>query len=146
MKDGNCKLTPSMEDYLEMIYRLSMEAGYTRINELAENLKVQPPSVTRMIQRLSLIGLVYYEKYGVVRLTEQGKKKGSILLKRHNVVEKFLRAIGVTEGIEEETEKIEHNVSNDTLLCFVDYLSFLEENPQISQWFNDYKRQNGEEV
>ena len=39
-----------MEDYLEMIYRLSKENGYTRINELSNALNVQPPSATRMVK------------------------------------------------------------------------------------------------
>lgn len=30
-------LTPSVEDYIEMIYRLSQTNGYTRVNDLAEN-------------------------------------------------------------------------------------------------------------
>ena len=40
-KDANL-LTPSMEDYLEMVYRLSRDKGYTRISDLASALNVQP--------------------------------------------------------------------------------------------------------
>lgn len=133
-------LTPSMEDYVEMIYRLSKNDGYTRINELSNALNVQPPSVTRMIQKLAEIGLVNYEKYGVITLTDQGKIKGEMLLMRHNVVEKFLKTIGVTERILEETEKIEHTISRETLKCIVDYLSFLEDNPHIEKKFKAYRK------
>lgn len=45
-------LTASMEDYIEMIYRLSKDSGYTRIQELAKSLNVQPPSATKMIQKI----------------------------------------------------------------------------------------------
>ena len=35
-------LTFSMEDYLEMIYRICKEEGYVRISQLAKNLNVRP--------------------------------------------------------------------------------------------------------
>lgn len=133
-------LTPSMEDYVEMIYRLSKDNGYTRINELSNALNVQPPSVTRMVQKLAEIHLVNYERYGVITLTEKGKLKGGMLLMRHNIVESFLKTIGVTEGILEETEKIEHTISNETLKCIVNYLSFLKDNPHIEKKFKIYKK------
>ncbi len=133
-------LTPSMEDYVEMIYRLSKDNGYTRINELSDALNVRPPSVTRMIQKLAEIQLVDYKKYGVIMLTEKGKLKGGMLLIRHNIVESFLRSIGVTKNILEETEKIEHTVNRETLRCMVYYLSFLEDNPHIRKKFESYKK------
>lgn len=132
-------LTPSMEDYVEMIYRLSRENGYTRINELSNALNVQPPSVTRMVQKLAEIHLVNYERYGVITLTESGRLKGSMLLMRHNIVESFLRSIGVTEGILEETEKIEHIVSKETLRCMANCLSFLKDNPNIEKKIKIYR-------
>ena len=36
-------LSPSAEDYMEMIYRLSKNQGFTRVNDLAMALNVQPP-------------------------------------------------------------------------------------------------------
>ena len=45
-KEDNC-LTASMEDYLEMIYRLSLNTGFTRIHELSNVLNVKPPSATK---------------------------------------------------------------------------------------------------
>lgn len=133
-------LTPSMEDYVEMIYRLSKDSGYTRINELSNALNVQPPSATRMVQKLAEIHLVNYERYGVITLTGKGKLKGNMLLVRHNIVESFLGSIGVTEGVLEETEKIEHTISKETLECIITYLSFLKDNPHIEKKFKSYKK------
>lgn len=139
IRKENLSLTPSMEDYLEMVYRLSMERGFTRIQELSNMLHVQPPSVTRMIQKLAELGLVHYEKYGVIRLTGLGKLKGSLLLSRHNIVATFLKSIGVRTSLLEETEKIEHTISKETQICIADFLSFLQENPEILVKFQDYK-------
>ena len=139
IKKNNAQLTPSMEDYLEMIFRLSKDTGFTRIHDLSDTLHVQPPSVTRMIQKLAELDLVNYEKYGVVRLTELGSKQGSILLKRHAIIETFLKFLGITESLLEETEKIEHTISKETLVSIVSFISFLQDNPDISKKYEVYR-------
>ncbi len=133
------KLTASMEDYLEMIYRLSAEKGYTRAHDLAAALNVQPPSTTRMIQRMSKLRLVNYEKYGIITLSKKGQEIGEALLHRHIIVEEFLKLIGVTENILKETEKIEHTISVDTLQHLADLTAFLKSNPQILKAFEDFR-------
>ncbi len=121
------ELTASMEDYIEMIYRLSKENGYTRIQELANNLNVQPPSATKMIQKLSELNLLKYKKYDVVVLEKDGKVLGKKLLMRHNTVEELLRCIGIDESnILSETEKIEHTISDRTLKCIKKYINQLK--------------------
>jgi len=121
------ELTASMEDYIEMIYRLSKKNGYTRIQELANNLNVQPPSATKMIQKLSEMNLLKYKKYDVIILEEDGKILGKKLLIRHNTVEQLLRHIGVDEcNILSETEKIEHTISDLTLKCIKKYINNLK--------------------
>lgn len=121
-------LTASMEDYIEMIYRLSKDSGYTRIQELAKSLNVQPPSATKMIQKLSELNLLKYKKYDVIILENQGKKLGKKLLMRHNMIEKLLRYIGVNENnILSETEKIEHTISDETLDCIIKFMDNLKQ-------------------
>lgn len=138
-KDDNL-LTASMEDYVEMIYRLSMDKGFTRINDLSNALNVQPPSATKMVQRLSELKLANYEKYGFVILTEFGNKIGKSLLVRHNIVEELLRLLGVSNSILEETEKIEHSINDETLKCIYDFLNFVKENGDIKNKFAEYKK------
>jgi Iron dependent repressor, metal binding and dimerisation domain./Iron dependent repressor, N-terminal DNA binding domain. len=107
MKKDDDTLTASMEDYLEMIYRLSDESGFTRIHELSDALNVQPPSATKMVQKLAELKLIKYEKYGVIMLEEKGKQLGKALIKRHNIIFDFLNILGVSETeILTETEKL----------------------------------------
>jgi len=122
-------LSASMEDYLEMIYRLSEEDSYTRVLELADALHVQPPSASRMLQRLAEEGLVEYEKYSIIRLTQQGQKIGSYLINRHNVLEEFLRLIGVPDVLE-DAERIEHNISATAMSGIARLLQFFKGNPE----------------
>lgn len=140
MKKEDNSLTASMEDYLEMIYRLSMNTGFTRIHELSEALNVQPPSATKMVQKLGELGLLNYEKYGFIMLVENGKIMGNSLLKRHNTIEAILKILGVSEElILTETEKVEHTISKDTIKCFEAYVDFIKSNPDIAIRYNEYK-------
>lgn len=140
MKKSENLLTASMEDYLEMIYRLSLKSGFTRINELSEALNVHPPSATNMVQRLGKQNLLKYEKYGVIVLEDKGKILGELLLKRHNIIETFLKKLGVPEDVLlVETEKIEHTISENTTKCFEDFIGFIEDNKDVEDRFNTYK-------
>lgn len=140
MKKEYDLLTASMEDYLEMIYRLSRDSGFTRIHELAASLNVQPPSATKMVQKLAELKLVNYEKYGIIILTEHGKIMGSTLLERHNTIESFLKVIGISQGVLEETEKIEHTISPETLEYLKDFIEFIKQNPQFISGFENYRK------
>jgi Mn-dependent DtxR family transcriptional regulator len=133
-------LSASMEDYLEMIYRLSKDTGFTRINELSEALNVHPPSATRMVQKMGMMNLLNYERYGVILLRPEGKKLGERLLERHNMIESFFRLLGVKdENILSETEKVEHTLSDETIKCFENYISFIKDNPEVQTRLKEHR-------
>lgn len=132
-------LTSSMEDYLEMIYRNIKEEGYMRINTLSEMLNVRPSSSTRMVQKLTELGYVDYKRYGIISLTDKGRKYGKFLLARHNIIEKFLKSIGITEDLLIETELIEHNISINTLKNIDILNKFLEATPSVTDSFRSFK-------
>jgi Mn-dependent DtxR family transcriptional regulator len=125
MKKDNHTLTASMEDYLEMIYRLSLKSHFTRVHALAKALNVQPPSATKMIQKLSEYDLIHYEKYGIITLTDKGINVGAFLLDRHNTIENFLKLLGLSSTLLEQTEKIEHTLNKDTLDSIKNLINFL---------------------
>lgn len=133
-------LTSAMEDYLEMIYRNSMEEGYIRIGKLAMLLNVKAPSASKMVNKLSEVGLLKFEKYGTIILNDDGREIGHYLLKRHLYLEEFLRLIGCEANILQLTELIEHDV-NPQLLKKIRILSkFFLDHPEYMQKFDDYRR------
>ena len=141
MKKEDKSLTASMEDYLEMIYRLSIKNGFTRIHELSNALNVQPPSATKMVQKLAELKLLKYERYGILVLEQEGKNLGEVLLNRHNTIENFLRILDVPDSeILDETEKIEHTISKETAKCFKDFVNFINDNQHIIDKFKVYRR------
>lgn len=111
-----------------MIYRLSLEKGFTRVNELASSLNVQPPSVTKMIKKLDNLGFIEYEKYNIIKLKEKGEVIGKFLLDRHNTLESFLQLINVSNLLE-ETEKIEHTLNDEAVIGIKVLLKFFNNNP-----------------
>ncbi|MEM5769540.1 MAG: metal-dependent transcriptional regulator, partial [Bacillota bacterium] len=77
------ELTSAMEDYLEMIARLTRQSEQVRVNDLSKMLHVKASSVTKMIQQLGQAGFVQYKKYGDIDLTDKGREIGEYLLYRH---------------------------------------------------------------
>jgi Mn-dependent DtxR family transcriptional regulator len=140
MKKLDSELTASMEDYLEMIYRLSEKTGYTRIHELSDALNVQPPSATKMVQRLGKLNFIKYEKYGIIILEKIGRQLGEILIKRHNTIESFLKILGISEStVLMETEKVEHTLSDETIHCIEEFIEFAKNNSDVALRYKAYK-------
>lgn len=139
-------LTSAMEDYLEMIYRNSLVEGYMRINTLSDLLNVAAPSATKMVQKLSKLGLLDYKKYGIIFLTENGREIGRFLLDRHNTIQQFLRNLGVSDDILIETELIEHYVSVTTLNKIGLFNKFLQNNTEVSKKLSEFVNSNTEQV
>lgn len=133
-------LTDSMEDYLEMIYRYSLKEDYIRMNVLASLLNVQISSATKMVQKLSELGLVHYQKYGIIHLTDKGKEIGEFLFARHNIIVAFLKLLGVEDRILANTEMIEHGVGIHALKQIQLLNNFFDFNPTIKEKFEEFKR------
>ncbi|PNT92317.1 metal-dependent transcriptional regulator [Clostridium thermosuccinogenes] len=133
------QLTPALEDYLEMIYRSSLENGYLRINKLAELLNVKASSASKMVKKLGDLGLLNYEKYGIIVLSDSGREIGKFLLERHSTIEEFLRFIGCEEDVLVQTELIEHSINSSTLENIKILNSFFADNKEITDKFREYK-------
>ena len=124
IKNDGKLITPSMEDYIEMIYRLSINNDFgIRVNDLSEALNVKPPSTTKMMKRLLELNICEYKKHGAIYLTENGVNIGKYLLLRHNTIETFLKYLGVKETLFDQTEKIEHLINSETLECINKFLA-----------------------
>lgn len=133
------QLTPAMEDYLEMTYRLCVENDYTRIGQLSELLNVKPSSASKMIFKLANLGYLKYDRYEIIQLTDSGREIGEYLLKRHETIEHFLKLIGSSNWLE-ETELIEHALSASTVLDLTDLLEFFQLDTAAYNSFHNFKQ------
>ena len=108
-------VTSAMEDYLEMICRQARMEGYARINFLAHRLNVRPSSASKMVYQLRELGLVSFEKYGLIRPTEEGAALGDYLLHRHDQLHRFFCWVNGTTDELEQVEQVEHSINETTL-------------------------------
>lgn len=107
------------EDYVELIAELIETRGEARPVDIAERLGVKPPTVTKNISRLKVVGLVRRERYRSIFLTDAGQELAETCRRRHRIVVAFLRSLGIDEGTaERDAEGIEHHVSETTLEAF----------------------------
>lgn len=136
-KEG--QLTPAMEDYLEMAYRLCLEDQYARVGKLSKLLHVKPSSASKMILKLVQLGYLAYDRYDSILLTKRGRETGAYLLARHDTLEKFLKLIGNANSLR-EVELIEHSLSAFTISQIKTLLEFFELNSEIQKQFEDYMK------
>ena len=107
------------EDYVEAIAEVAAEHGQCRGADLARQFAVSHVTVIKTIARLQAEGLVETEPYGPVALTAKGRRLASASRQRHEIVLRFLKAIGVDDQTAHaDAEGIEHHVSKATLECF----------------------------
>lgn len=111
--------TEIAEDYVELIADLIDSGGEARAVDIARGLGVSHATVIKTIGRLQRDGLVQTEPYRAVFLTEEGRRIAEWSRRRHEVVLRFLLAIGVSETTAQaDAEGIEHHVSAETLAAF----------------------------
>src|SRR5207253_10447059 len=83
------EVSPNTEEYLEWIYRLSKEQDEVTTTDLARSLKVSPASVTGMVKRLAERGLVNYQRYHSIELSEEGAIVARRTIRRHGLLERL---------------------------------------------------------
>lgn len=139
--------TPSMEDYIEIIYNLIETKGYARVIDIAEALLVHPSSVTKMVQKLDKDNYVNYEKYRGFVLTDKGNKVGKRLVFRHDLLEEFLEIIGVDEeNIYDDVEGIEHHLSWNAIDRIADLVDYFKEDEERLEHLRKIRERNENKV
>ena len=108
----------TVENYLKAIYLgvsgASPPNSLLAMGQLAAALGVAPGTATTMVKALADSGLVRYEPYAGVTLTEAGEKLAALVVRRHRVIELFLvQVMGYRwDEVHEEAEQLEHAVSD----------------------------------
>lgn len=110
--------TETAEDYVEAIAEMISRHGECRVMPLAAQFGVSHVTALRIIRRLDRDGLVSAEPRKAIALTARGRRLAQACRERHEVVYRFLLAIGVDPSVAAvDTEGIEHHVSPQTLAC-----------------------------
>ena len=108
-------LTSAMEDYLEAVFMLQKQNGYVRCVDVAEQLGVKKPSVSRAVKELTKSGHLVKNADGTLSLTELGLQLAEQVYEKHLFFTERLIAAGVDPQIaEQDACSIEHAVSAES--------------------------------
>lgn len=125
------KITESVQDYLKTIYKLQESDDTVSTTQIAQELGFTGASVTGMLKRLSAMEFVDYNSYKGVRLTELGTQISLEVLRRHRLLELYLKeSLGFSLAkVHDEACRLEHYVSEDFIAKIDEILGFPEYSP-----------------
>jgi DtxR family Mn-dependent transcriptional regulator len=108
-------LTGPVEDYLKTIYEIGRGTVAVSTNDIAQRLDLAPASVSGMVRRLADQGLLAYERYRGVTLTDPGRRAALRTIRRHRVIESYLsHALNYPwDRVHDEAERLEHAASDE---------------------------------
>lgn len=115
------------ENYLKELYKLSQkEIKKVNNTALAKTMSLNPATVLEMVRKLAEKGLVELQPDKTIRLTEQGREKGLLIIRKHRLWEVFL----VTKlhyrwnEVHDLAEQLEHVGSEDLINRLEEFLGF----------------------
>lgn len=109
------KIHESAENYLETILMLHQRKGSVRSIDIANELDYSKPSVSVAMKNLRLNGYIEVDAGGEIRLLQPGLEIAQRVLEKHNLITKFLIALGVSpETAAEDACRMEHVISNES--------------------------------
>ena len=135
----NENLSSGLEDYIEAIYIADINKTQLKGAQLARNLNISRASVSEALSKLASRGLINYESYGNITLTDKGRKEAVSVYHKHNVLKEFFEKILFVNPDEAEdiSCKIEHIVSKNILEKIRAYTLFSERHPEVSDIFRN---------
>ena len=109
-------LTSALEDYIKVIFDLTQAAPVARLKDIAESVGVSLPSVTNAMKRLKDLGYANYEKYGLIYLSEEGKKRANTMIRVHQLLDAFfVDLVGMPANVSSNLScRIEHFLDQRT--------------------------------
>jgi Mn-dependent DtxR family transcriptional regulator len=129
---NNRRNSSAVEDYLERILELIDSKGYARVVDIAQALRISQASVTNMVQRLDGDGLLKYEKYRGLVLTNAGETVARNIARRHQLLTDFLTLLRLDQKvIHHDVEGMEHHISPPTLRAIEALTAQLKRRPAL---------------
>ena len=109
------KPTPTIEDYLGVIYTLDRDREKVIGARLAELLDVSPPTVTVTLKRMLRDHWISIDESKHIHLTPSGSEAAQSVIRRHMLTEWLLsRVLDIPwSELHAEADKLEHSISRD---------------------------------
>ncbi len=129
------QLSESLEDYLEIILDLERTQKVARAKDIARKMEVQRGSVTSALKNLEEKGLINYQPYSFITLTQKGKKIAEEITRRHAVLKNLLlNILNIDEKTAESTAcRMEHAIDKKSLERLVSFSDFIYKCPRAGE-------------
>lgn len=109
------KINESAENYLETILVLSQRLPVVRSIDIANELDFKKSSISVAMKNLRVNGYITVNEAGFIKLTESGLKIAETIYERHQLLSKWLIALGVDEKTAtEDACRMEHVISPES--------------------------------
>jgi DtxR family transcriptional regulator, Mn-dependent transcriptional regulator len=107
--------SPTIEDYLAILYVMARDGEDIVAARLAESLEVSPPTVTITLKRMERDGWLSNDSKKGISLTPAGIEAASSVIRRHMLTEWMLaRMLNIPwSRIHAEAHRIEHTISDE---------------------------------
>ena len=110
-------ITESSEEYLKTMYILYKQNSKIRVTDIANKMNCSKPSVNKAVNNLKENGLINYESYGTIELTNEGENLAKKIINRYDIVYLFLNDVLNLdeENAKNEAEKMKFTISDETV-------------------------------
>jgi DtxR family Mn-dependent transcriptional regulator len=135
--------TISKENYLKTLYSHDKGVNSTvTTSQIAAKLNVTNAATSEMAKKLSIEGLVKYQRYKGIQLTSEGEKIALNVLRRHRLWELFLiKVLDLTwDEVHDEAELLEHQTSERLIDKIDEYLNY----PTLDPHGSPIPKKNGD--
>lgn len=106
------KILEAAENYLEIILIEKEKLGHVRSIDICNALNYSKPTISVMMKQLRENGYIEVDGEGFISLTEKGGDIAVKIYERHELLAKFLMAIGVDQDTAyRDACKLEHDLS-----------------------------------
>lgn len=143
-KEQERKLSPILENYLEIIFEEEVRQGAARAKSIADTAGVSRCTVTSALKALKTMGLIEYEPYSFIHLTEEGRRIGRDLMHRHVIFREFLfHVLHIDEAQADAVAcEMEHITPPEVIRRLGQFVLFLRSKEEICQnWQAEYESQ-----
>jgi DtxR family transcriptional regulator, Mn-dependent transcriptional regulator len=134
-------LSPSLEDYLEVIFHLEREHRVARAKDIADQMDVQRASVTGALRALAGRGLINYTPYNYITLTPSGRDIASDIIHRHETLKDFFVTVLQLDPEQAEANacRIEHTIGAAAIDRLLHFLEFIKACPRAgTDWLDAF--------
>ena len=104
------KKTIEKENYLKTIYKMEERAEPITVTGLSLNFNVSKSTVSNMVKKLVVMGLVDSKPYEPIYLTTKGSQKATEIISKHRLIELYLveKMNFKLDEVHDIAEEIEH--------------------------------------